>query len=377
MKLIKYIKDKWLTITISAVSYFVILMVMRVFALPVEIVAIITFLYFFTGGLQLLINYLRKRKFYNRLLLNVERLDKKYLVLETLTKPDFYEGELIWESLYKINKSMTENVSDYRENVEDFKEYVEMWIHEVKIPIASLVLMCHNHKNELDEKYIKQIKRLDNYVEQVLYYVRSSCSEKDYIIKDVNLEEVVGKVLMNNKDDILGKNIEPQINIKNITVKSDKKWLEFIINQIVNNSIKYCKNIAMSDNDTKAVLKISATEEKEKVILSIYDNGIGIPNQDLKKIFEKSFTGENGRLGQKSTGMGKIIIYCHPLGIMFLSSAHLSVFIIFQFFTKFLVFTFQFCYSLKCSFQCFNLFHFHFLRLCHYHFDFIINWIHV
>lgn len=81
----------------------------------------------------------------------MERLDKKYLVLETLTKPDFYEGELIWESLYKINKSMTENVSDYRENVEDFKEYVEMWIHEVKIPIASLVLMCHNHKNELDE----------------------------------------------------------------------------------------------------------------------------------------------------------------------------------------------------------------------------------
>lgn len=316
MKLIKYIKDKWLTITISAVSYFVILMVMRVFALPVEIVAIITFLYFFTGGLQLLINYLRKRKFYNRLLLNVERLDKKYLVLETLTKPDFYEGELIWESLYKINKSMTENVSDYRENVEDFKEYVEMWIHEVKIPIASLVLMCHNHKNELDEKYIKQIKRLDNYVEQVLYYVRSSCSEKDYIIKDVNLEEVVGKVLMNNKDDIFGKNIEPQINIKNITVKSDKKWLEFIINQIVNNSIKYCKNIAMSDNDTKAVLKISATEEKEKVILSIYDNGIGIPNQDLKKIFEKSFTGENGRLGQKSTGMGLYIVknLCSKLG---------------------------------------------------------------
>ena len=64
----------------------------------------------------------------------------------------------------------------------------------------------------------------------------------------------------------------------------------------------------MSDNDTKAVLKISATEEKEKVILSIYDNGIGIPNQDLKKIFEKSFTGENGRLGQKSTGMGLCIV---------------------------------------------------------------------
>ena len=190
-----------------------------------------------------------------------------------------------------------------------------MWIHEVKIPIASLVLMCHNNKNELDEKYIKQIKRLDNYVEQVLYYVRSSCSEKDYIIKDVNLEEVVGKVLMNNKDDILGKNIEPQINIKNITVKSDKKWLEFIINQIVNNSIKYCKNIAMSDNDTKAVLKISATEEKEKVILSIYDNGIGIPNQDLKKIFEKSFTGDNGRKSS-STGMGLYICrrLCEELG---------------------------------------------------------------
>ena len=311
MKLSKYIKDKWLTITISAVSYFVILMVMRVFALPVEIVAIITFLYFFTGGLQLLINYLRKRKFYNRLLLNVERLDKKYLVLETLTKPDFYEGELIWESLYEINKSMTENVSDYRENVEDFKEYVEMWIHEVKIPIASLVLMCHNHKNELDEKYIEQIRRLDNYVEQVLYYVRSENAEKDYLIKETEITKVISNVAIKNKDILLENNIDFEVvEVENTKVLTDSKWLEFIVNQIVSNSIKYIRD------NVEHLIKISTEENSKNVILKIYDNGIGISKSDIPKVFDKTFTGNNGRKIKTTTGMGLYISkqLCKKLG---------------------------------------------------------------
>ena len=78
-----------------------------------------------------------------------------------------------------INKSMIENVSSYINSTKDFKDYIEMWIHEVKIPISSLILMTHNHKNQVPKEYIEEIKRLDNYIDQILYYVRSNYTSED------------------------------------------------------------------------------------------------------------------------------------------------------------------------------------------------------
>ena len=94
----------------------------------------------------------------------------------------------MYDTIYETDKSMIENVNEYLSNIEDFKDYIEMWIHEVKIPISSLVLMSHNHK-ELNNTYINEVKKLNDYVDQVLYYVRSNYAENDYIIKE-NLKEL-------------------------------------------------------------------------------------------------------------------------------------------------------------------------------------------
>ena len=112
-----------------------------------------------------------------------------------------------------------------------------------------------------------------------------------------------------NKDDLLENQIKLEVNIDNLNVYTDKKWLEFILNQIVNNSIKYKKN-------NNSFINITAHEEKDKIILSVYDNGIGIPSKDIKRVFDKSFTGTNGRDKVKSTGMGLYIIknLCNKLG---------------------------------------------------------------
>lgn len=112
-----------------------------------------------------------------------------------------------------------------------------------------------------------------------------------------------------NKDDLLDNNITFESNVKNSLVHTDKKWLEFIINQIINNSIKYKK-------DKDSIIKISSIEDNDKTILEIYDNGIGIPTKDIGRVFEKSFTGSNGRDKIKSTGMGLYIIkkLCDKLG---------------------------------------------------------------
>lgn len=310
MKISRYIFDKWLTLIIYLVSYFIILGMAVAFKVTGNLIIAVSVVYFLMGISCLLTDYMRKKSFYDEFMNNTELLDKKYLVPETLRKPDFYEGEIIYQNLYEISKSMTERVSDYSQSINDFKEYIEMWIHEVKLPISSLVLMCHNNKDNVDEKYIRQIKRLDNYADQVLYYIRSNYAENDYLLKEMELDKVIGSVLIKNKDDLLENKIDVSVEECNISVISDGKWIEFILNQIVNNSIKYKRD------NTKSVIIFTAEENEKQVKLSIYDNGIGIPQKDLTRVFNKSYTGENGRKGAKSTGIGLYIVkkLCDKLG---------------------------------------------------------------
>lgn len=257
-----------------------------------------------------LIDYYRKKKFYDNLLFNIDSLDKAYLVLETLEEPTFYEGKLIFDALYKINKSMLENVNSIKRQNKDFKEYVEMWIHEVKIPLSSILLTINNHKKDAILKIRSNVKRLEDYVDQVLYYVRQEFAEKDYLIKKVNLASIIKNVGLKNMDDLLEEKIEFKVSNVDTYVFTDSKWLEFIIGQIVNNSIKYKRNIKSS------FIKIYTEENKTKTTLVIEDNGIGIPESDIKQVFNKSFTGENGRTRSKSTGMGLYIAksLCEKMG---------------------------------------------------------------
>ena len=196
---------------------------------------------------------------------------------------------------------MLEKINSYKENVNDFKEYIETWIHEVKIPIASMELMHFNHQDKLSKSLKEEIDRLDDYTEKVLYYVRSENAEKDYLIKKVNLNKIIHNVLIKNKNILLENKIDVITDNKSAFVFSDAKWLEFIINQILSNSIKY-------HSKENPYIKISITKEDNLVFLNIYDNGIGISKKDLPRVFDKTFTGTNGHQNSKSTGMGLYIV---------------------------------------------------------------------
>jgi hypothetical protein len=309
MKLMKYIKNNLINISIYVIAVVILALMLNAFKVNISANIAAVLILAISGIAILLINYYRKNKFYKQFLNNLENLDKKYLILETLPEPSTYEEKIMVESLYEINKSMMENIAEYQKNVIEFKEFVEIWIHEVKIPISSMVLKCHNNKENYDKSFLSLIRRLDNNIDEILYYVRSENTEKDFAITEVDLKEVIRNVSIKNKDDLLENNIEFETNLNAVNANTDKKWLEFIVNQIVNNCIKYKKN-------ENSIIKISSKEDAEKVTLEIYDNGIGIPKKDLKRVFEKSFTGENGRSRVKSTGMGLYIIknLCNKLG---------------------------------------------------------------
>lgn len=304
-----YIKDKVLFLILFFILYSILLLLFFAFKVQTSLILAVTFLLFVFLLIIVFMDYFRKKTFYKNLLCNIEKLDKAYYVIEMIEEPTFYEGKLLYQALYDINKSMCEMVKVLENQTNDFKDYIEMWIHEVKIPIASLVLMAHNHPDKFDKNSKEQIKRIENYVEQVLYYVRQEFAEKDYYINAVSLKKVIASVALKNKNDFLENKIDFIVENVDYKVYTDSKWLEFILNQIIGNSIKYKKNKNSS-------IKITVEEDLEKYTLIIEDNGIGIPETDLSYVFEKSFTGMNGRKKGKSTGMGLYIVkkLCDKLG---------------------------------------------------------------
>ena len=310
MRFNKYLKNNFISIFIFMIMIAIIDLMLVSFKtneqaiIGVNITAISGYI------LYIVYDFERRRKFYNKFLNDLELLDKKYLITEMIEKPNFYEGEILYDALYEIDKSMAEKIKEYSLSMTDFKEYIEMWIHEVKLPLASINLIIHNHKELSDKKIVEQLKRIDDDVEQVLYYVRSENAEKDYLIKETDLSKVISNVAMKNKDILLENKIDFIVEVDNQRVLTDSKWLEFIVNQIVSNSIKYIRN------GVEHLIKITAEENNKSIILNIYDNGIGIEKSDIPKVFDKTFTGNNGRKIETSTGMGLYITkqLCKKLG---------------------------------------------------------------
>ena len=286
-----------------------ILIFLRAFRVEVSAVFVVVCLYVAAMILSLLWDFIRKKKFYDHLINSMQELDKKYLVSEMIASPGFYEGKIWTEVLADCDKSMAEQVAEYRRQNQLFREYIETWVHEAKIPIASMRLMCHNHP-DLDAKMIAQLKQLDDDINNVLFYARSENAQKDYIIKETSLKKVFHEVAMNNR--VILQLMDAEIDTRNldILVMTDEKWLEFMLGQIISNSIKYC------NAERKLKLEIWAEEISDKVMLHFRDNGIGIPASDLPRVFDKTFTGENGRKGAASTGMGLYIVrnLCDKLG---------------------------------------------------------------
>ena len=261
--------------------------------------------------ISIIIEYFKRKKFYDNLLKILEELDEKYLITEIIKTLNFLEGQIFKNSLEQIDKSMLENVNKYKYMTEDYKEYIELWIHEIKIPIATSKMVIENNKNAITKSIDEELDKVENYIEQALFYARSNTVEKDYYIRKVVLKEIVNESIKKNKSSLIQEKISIDIHDLEIEVNTDNKWIVFILNQIIQNSIKYRKK-------ENSVIEIYANQGKENVILYIKDNGIGIKQGEITRVFEKGFTGTNGRLSnKKSTGIGLYLCkkLCNKLGI--------------------------------------------------------------
>lgn len=297
MSIIEFIKERMIFLIINLIMFLLVAILMKIVKVSINIILILFLIWFGPILIYMFLEFIKYRRYLNNLINTVENLDRKYLLPEVIEEPRFQEARIINDVLKQCNKSMHEKVKHYKDEQIEYREYIETWVHEIKTPIASAKLILENDNSNLSERINYEMKRVEGFIEQVLYYARSSDVSKDYIIKEFSLRSVVMKSVKSNSRDFINKNIKLDIRGIEGNIFSDEKWVEFIINQIIINAMKF--SIA---NEGK--VSIYSKVNENNIILTIEDNGVGINEKDIDRVFEKGFTGENGRKFGKSTGIG-------------------------------------------------------------------------
>ena len=261
-----------------------------------------------------LMDWYRKKKYFEIITERVKDLKEPWLIAELLPVSYTIEDEIYQELLRKVGSSAIEEIHKIEDEQKEYEDYIEQWIHEVKTPITSIHLMLENRISEnpgLKRDLNVELSRLENDVELALYYARSEQIYRDYLIQKLNLRKVLLKVVNKNRTVIMNSSVAIDLDCDEaLYAYGDEKWLVFMLTQVLLNAIKY-----KAEADAKVVMR--AKRDNKRIVLNIIDNGKGIKKEELPRIFDKGFTGSNGRDNEKSTGMGLYLVHklCEKLEI--------------------------------------------------------------
>lgn len=281
-------------------------------AVDPSMILLFAFLWFFLFSVYLCLEFYRKQKHQKQLQQLADSLDQKYLLYEVMSKGGSQE-EQFYQYLLRIgNKSMLEMVSHIHRDQKEYQEYIEQWVHEIKTPIAAMKLWADNQQGSKKRELLVQVERVEHYVEQALFYARSETVEKDFCIQATDLQEAIQEALLQCKYLCTNGRVRVELPEETYIVQSDAKWIIFILNQLIENAVKYRKR------DQESTLTLTLVKQDNNVELHVIDDGIGISQMDIDRVFEKGFTGENGRnANQHATGIGLFLCrkLCTALGI--------------------------------------------------------------
>lgn len=317
MKLTAYIKDKTVFLCFYCALLLLLFCFLRITGYPADysllFAGLMTFLLLLYGG----IDFYRKKVYFDQLFLQLEQLDKPYLIGEVMEKSPLLTDRLYRRILRISNRSVIETVHTLEQDKLDYREYIESWIHEAKAPLTAINLMCARKIPEgggdaaFLRKILRETESLENAVEQALYYARSDEVYQDFLITSCSLNDIVREAVTRSRRLLTASHMSLQTDLpEDCRVYCDGIWLVFILSQLLRNSAQYRKG-------DRGNITITAKEEEKRVVLSVLDDGAGIPENEIGRIFEKGFTGTNGREKKKSTGMGLYLCrkLCRKLGL--------------------------------------------------------------
>ena len=246
--------------------------------------------------------YMERRKYFKKTAEILDKMDQRYLLGELMPPSWRLEDRIYQDMIRRSNKSVIEKIRKLEAEQQEYKEYIESWVHEIKTPITGISLLCENGRKEetgAPERF-RQISmenaKLENYVDMVLYYARSEQVYKDYLIQSCHLQEMVYDVLERDRFLLIRNGIRAEVNCDE-DVFTDKKWLGFIVNQIVLNSVKYKR-------DSSPCISFLAQKTTDHTCLIIEDNGMGMPEDVLQNLLT-----DTNKVSKHGSGVGVINVH--------------------------------------------------------------------
>lgn len=295
-----YLKDRWLLLigwfAFVGLTCFI-LWLSPTMGLTLSVIGYIVLLEGLLFILLLSIDYFLRKRWWKSLDISEQPPSLQHY-LEYASK---YEEKLAQEY---VNGLLVEHQQVMQQAInaqQEQKEYIDSWVHEIKVPLSAVNLLLQSIEDDIPEKkyYLleNELEKIEDYVEQVLYYARLDSFSKDYLIQEYSLKDMVQSVIRTQANYFIQKNLQFSLEGEDVTVLTDSKWAAFIFRQLVNNAIKY--------TPSGGAITVEIQQTQEGIWLLLKDTGIGIPKKDQRRIFDKGFTGENGRRSeQHSTGLG-------------------------------------------------------------------------
>ena len=304
MRFSDYCMDKIIFILLNIIGMLCISEYLSMAGNTASTIILIDILWFIILCSCITVCWYRRNKYFLELNNRVNVLEQPWLVSEVMPVSFSLEDKEYQKVIHNIGAAVIGEIHRIEDGQKEYEEYIENWIHEVKTPITFLYLLINNNINDefIKKEIVMELKRIENDVESALYYARLGTAYKDYLVQKVKLNAVITDVISSNR--ILLMNNKIQVGFicdKDIVIYSDCKWIKFMLNQVLVNSVKYSPK-------KNARINIKIIEKDTTVQLSIEDNGIGICKEDLPRIFEKGFTGRNGHIVSKSTGIGLYLV---------------------------------------------------------------------
>lgn len=234
------------------------------------------------------------------------------LRLPTVRTQDDADYQAVIEALRREQNQLQ---TDMTLRYQDMVDYYTIWVHQIKTPIAAMKLTLQNEDSVLSRQLSEELQRIEQYVEMVLTFLRLDSDSKDYVFREQELDPVIKENIRKFAGQFVRKKLRLCYEPLNTRVLTDEKWLSFVIGQVLSNALKY--------TDTGCI----TIDMEEPKTLCIRDTGIGIAPEDLPRVFEKSYTGYNGRSDKKASGIGLYLCrrICSNLGHRISISSSLDV----------------------------------------------------
>lgn len=251
--------------------------------------------------------YLKCRRRLSELDVLMQGLDQKYLFSECAPPPRTVYEQKLFALMRCSGRAMIGAVSDAQASMQEYREYIESWVHEIKTPLTAAKLTCRHLEPDSRRKFSAELAQIEAHVERALYYARVKSPEQDCIIRQTALANIVSQAVGNHRTLLIQSQMKIETGDLDFTVYTDRKWAVFMLGQLLQNASRY------RNNDSPSIL-LTATRCGRQVRLTVSDNGIGIPAHELPRVFDRGFTGSNGRMRGGSTGMG--LYLCRKLAAL-------------------------------------------------------------